>query len=64
MNDGVGQTVVKPFLQRKGNICTERMWRKRWRGVGPSGRGGDARLGKQMECQPRRKINEAAIGAN
>lgn len=37
---------------------------KTWRGVGPSGHGEEGWLGKQMECQPLRKINEAAIGAN
>lgn len=35
-----------------------------WRGVGPSGHCKEGKLGKQMECQSLRKINEAAIGAN
>lgn len=34
------------------------------RGVGSYSYGNQGWLGKQMECQPLRKINEAAIGAN
>jgi len=45
-------------------ICTECIMEEMCRGVGPSGHGREGWLGKQMECQPPRKINEAAIGAN
>lgn len=45
-------------------ICTECIWRKRGGALVHLVMAKRVGLRKQMECQPLRKINEAAIGAN
>lgn len=65
MKETWAKLLSKHFYKvKEAVICAECMWGKHEGALVHLVMAENVQLGKQMECQTLRKINEAAIGAN